>query len=273
MEWIERPGGQVHLGEASDWSYPSDGEDPRTAEIGAFAIAAHAVTNREWAEFTTATSHRTDSERFGWSFVFAGLLPDEFEETRGVVGSAWWRQVHGADWAHPEGPHTDVEARMDHPVVHVSWRDAMAYGEWAGVRLPTEPEWEDAARGGTRTTWSWGDQLEPDGEHRMNVFQGEFPALNTGADGWLATCPVGAYAPQGAGVYNAVGNVWEWTADVFEAPGRATDPDARVMKGGSYLCHSSYCRRFRPSARMSNTIDSAAGNVGVRVARRDPDGG
>ncbi len=273
MAWIERPGGLVHLGEASEWSYAGDGEEPRTVDLVPFAISAYAVSNRQWAEFATATNHRTESEQFGWSFVFAGLLPDEFEATRGVVGSEWWRQVHGADWAHPEGPHTDIETRMDHPVVHVSWRDAMAYCDWAAVRLPTEGEWEDAARAGTTTTWPWGDELEPGGEHRMNVFQGDFPSDNTASDGWVATCPVDAFAPQGAGVYNAIGNVWEWTADVFQAPGRVTDPNARVMKGGSYLCHRSNCRRFRPAARLSNTIDSAAGNVGFRVARRDRSGG
>ncbi len=260
-------GGDVHLGENSHWAYPDDGEHPRTDFVRPFEIAAHAVTNGQWREFVGATGYRTESERYGWSFVFAGLLPAEFDETRGVIGSEWWRQVMGADWAHPEGPQSSVDDRSDHPVVHVSWRDASAFCEWAGARLPTEAEWEHAARGGTSTTWPWGDELEPGGRHMMNVFQGRFPARNDAADGWLGTCPVDAFEPNAFGVANAIGNVWEWTADVFAAPGRPPDALTRVMKGGSYLCHESYCRRFRPAARTSNTIDSAAGNVGFRCAR------
>lgn len=267
MEWVKVSGGEVQLGEDSHWAYPGDGEHPRREFVRPYEIAAHAVTNAQWQEFAEATGYRTESEQYGWSFVFAGLLPDEFEATRGVIGSEWWRQVMGADWAHPEGPHSNLDDRSDHPVVHVSWRDAASFCEWAGTRLPTESEWEHAARGGTTTTWPWGDELEPDGRHHMNVFQGEFPARNIAADGWVGTCPVDAFEPNAYGLVNMIGNVWEWTADVFSAPGRPPDAMTRVMKGGSYLCHESYCRRFRPAARTSNTIDSAAGNVGFRCAR------
>jgi formylglycine-generating enzyme required for sulfatase activity len=264
---VELPGGAFTMGEASDWAYPGDGEEPRAASVGPFAIARTAVSNADFAEFVAATGHRTESEEFGWSFVFGGLLPDDFEPTRGVVGAEWWRQVYGADWRHPEGPHSGLDDRLDHPVVHVSARDAQAFCAWSGTRLPTEAEWEYAARAGSTTVFPWGDELEPGDEHRMNVFQGEFPGTNTGADGWIATCPVDAYAPNAFGLANMVGNVWEWTRDVWTIHGDQADPARRVMKGGSYLCHASYCRRYRPAARMANTLDSAAGNVGFRVAR------
>lgn len=261
------------MGDDSEWAYPGDGEHRREAHVDPFSIAARAVTNGEFAAFVAATGHRTDSEQFGWSFVFAGLLPDDFDHTRGAVGAEWWRQVFGAFWSHPEGPQSGIDDRLHHPVVHVSWRDAVAYCAWAGVRLPTEAEWEYAAKGGATTVFPWGDTLLDDGgAHRMNVFQGDFPAHNTAADGWPGTCPVDAFPPNDFGLYNVTGNVWEWTADDFTAPGVPPEPDApepgaKVMKGGSYLCHESYCRRFRPAARMRNTVDSAAGNVGFRVVR------
>jgi formylglycine-generating enzyme required for sulfatase activity len=276
VTWVELPGGEFEMGERSGWAYPGDGEIARPARVRPFALAATAVRNDEFATFVSATGHRTDAEIYGWSFVFAGLLPDDFDDTRGVVGAEWWRQVFGASWGAPEGPHSDVAERADHPVVHVSWRDAQAYCDWAGVRLPSEAEWEFAAKAGTTTTWPWGDELEPGGQHQMNVFQGRFPAENTGADGWIGTCPVDAFTPNQFGIANLLGNAWEWTADAWSVPSEATpgelaiaDAGRRVMKGGSYLCHESYCRRYRPAARTSNTVDSSSGNVGFRVARRD----
>jgi formylglycine-generating enzyme required for sulfatase activity len=263
VELIDLPGGEFMMGDDSPWTYPDDGEGLRAATVPPFAIGKYAVTNAEFAEFVDATGYRTESERFGWSFVFAGLLPDDFDETRGVVGAEWWRQVMGASWAHPEGRETTIADRLDHPVVHVSWRDCAAFCEWAELRLPTEAEWEYAAKGGATTVFPWGDELLASGSHMMNVFQGEFPGGNEGADGWFGTCPVDAFAPNGFGLHNVTGNVWEWTADRFDVTG----DDRRVMKGGSYLCHESYCRRYRPAARMANTADSAAGNVGFRVIR------
>ncbi len=258
---IELPGGLFTMGESSSWTYPGDGEEPRSATVAQFGISATAVTNREFGEFVAATRYATDAERFGWSFVFGGLLPDDFPDTHGAAAAPWWRQVHGAKWDHPEGPHSDVDERAEHPVVHVSWNDATAFATWAGGRLPTEPEWEYASRGGTTSTFPWGDELEPHGGHRMNVFQGDFPSHNTAADEWVGACPVTTYAPNAFGLYNTVGNVWEWTADWFDAP------RTLVLKGGSYLCHASYCRRYRPAARMSSTADSSAGNIGFRIAR------
>jgi formylglycine-generating enzyme len=257
---VNLDGGEFTMGQAGPWAYPGDGEHPRSATVAPFALAATTVSNDEFAEFVDATGYVTEAERFGWSFVFGGLLPDDFPDTRGVAAAPWWRQVYGATWRSPEGPHSSVADRTDHPVVQVSYHDAAAYAAWAGGRLPTEAEWEFAARAGSTTIFPWGDELEPGGAHRMNVFQGEFPGGNTVADGWLGTCPVDAFPPNGFGLYNVTGNVWEWTSDRY-------DRDNLVLKGGSYLCHESYCRRYRPSARMADTPDSSAGNIGFRIAR------
>jgi formylglycine-generating enzyme required for sulfatase activity len=266
------------MGDESVWAYPGDGEGPvHEVELGPFRIDRYAVTNAAFAEFVDATGWRTDAERYGWSFVFAGLLPDDFPDTRGVAGAEWWRQVFGADWCHPEGLHSDLAAREDHPVVHVSWNDAAAYCAWTGTRLPSEAEWEYAARGGVRGhAFPWGDDLEPGGEHRMNVFQGHFPERNTGADGHISTAPVDAYQPNGYGLYNVTGNVWEWCADWLDIDYYARSPrrdprgpdsaKLRVQRGGSYLCHVSYCRRYRVSARFGSEPTSSTGNAGFRVA-------
>lgn len=258
--------GSFLMGNESPTAYPEDGEGPvRTVETAAFWIDTCAVSNADFARFVEATGHVTEAERCGWSFVFGGLLPDDFAETRGVAATPWWREVFGADWRHPEGPQSDVTARMDHPVVHVTWGDVSAYCAWSGTRLPSEAEWERAARGGLEgMQFPWGDDLEPDGQHRMNVWQGEFPQRNTVEDGWYGTCPVDAYAPNGYGLHNMTGNVWEWTADWFDSA--ATH---RVTKGGSYLCHESYCRRYRVAARSGNTADSMCGNIGFRTIRED----
>ena len=249
--WVPLGPADFVMGSDDPWAYPADGESPRPGVVGAYAVSPGAVTNAEFAAFVAATGHRTDAQEFGASFVFGGLLPDGFPDTRGVAAAPWWREVEGATWQHPEGPQSSIADRGDHPVVHVSLRDAQAYCAWAGVLLPTEAEWEFAARGGSTTTFPWGDELEPGGQHMMNVFQGTFPGGNTAADGWLGTCPVDAFPPNGFGLYNMVGNVWEWTADC-------------MLKGGSYLCHASYCRRYRPAARMRSTPDSSTGNIGFR---------
>lgn len=272
-------GGEFLMGSEDPLAYPEDGEGPvRTVRLDPFWISRTAVSNRDFAEFVAATGYRTEAERWGWSFVFAGLLPDDFPPTRGVAAAPWWRQVEGADWRHPEGPHSTVEGREDHPVVHVSWSDAQEYCAWAGLRLPTEAEWEYAARGGlSGHAFPWGDELEPDGEHRMNVWQGTFPRHNDRSDGWYGTCPVTEFPPNGFGLHNMTGNVWEWCADwfhpTFHTQDQRTNPRGprrgthRSTRGGSYLCHESYCRRYRVSARQGLTPDTTIGNVGFRCAR------
>lgn len=256
---VRLPGGTFVMGDESPWSYPDDHEGPtREVHVDAMILDAHAVSNERFATFVDDTAHVTDAEQHGCSFVFGGFLPHDFPETRGVAAAPWWREVPGADWRHPEGPQSDLAARDDHPVVHVSARDAAAFATWAGKRLPSENEWEYAARAGSSTTFPWGDELEPDGEHLANVWQGTFPGSNTAADGYSGTCPVTAFPASAFGTHNMIGNVWEWTASAWGTE--------RVLKGGSYLCHASYCRRYRPAARSRASLDSSMGNVGFRCA-------
>ena len=262
-ELVALEGGTFLMGTDEPGGYPEDGEGPvREVEVSPFAIECVAVSNQRFSEFAAATGHVTDAERYGWSFVFGGLLPDNFPDTRGVAAAPWWRQVPGATWRHPEGPHSSIDERMEHPVVHVSWGDAEAFCRWAGLRLPTEAEWEYAARGGlVQQRFPWGNEQQPGGEHVMNVWQGRFPGENTLDDGYLGTCPVDEFPANGYGLHNTSGNVWEWCADRFEPAA-----EARVIRGGSYLCHPSYCDRYRVAARSSNTPDSSLGHTGFRCA-------
>ncbi|HEX2709199.1 MAG TPA: formylglycine-generating enzyme family protein [Solirubrobacterales bacterium] len=275
---VELAGGIFSMGTDGSYGYPADGEGPaHEIQLSPFAISRHAVTNRQFAAFVAATDHRTEAERFGWSFVFGGLLPDDFPPTRAVAAAPWWRQVEGADWAHPEGPHSSWQGRPDHPAIHVSWNDAVAFCFWSGTRLPTEAEWEFAARGGGSSRFPWGEELEPGGEHQMNVFQGTFPGGDTGEDGFVGTAPVGSFPANGYGLCDVTGNVWEWTADWFDPGYYASSPrldppgpetgTMRVMRGGSYLCHASYCNRYRVDSRSANGPDASTGNLGFRIAR------
>ena len=275
---VDLPGGSFLMGSDDPLGYPADGEGPvREVVLSPFQISSTTVTNDEFGAFVEATGHATTAESEGWSFVFAGHLPDNFPETRGVVSAPWWRQVFSSDWCHPLGPDSGLTGLGDHPVVHVSWFDAAAFADWAGGRLPTEAEWEFAARGGLeQVRLPWGDELSTDGQHRCNIWTGTFPIEDTAEDGFAGTCPVGTFEPNGYGLFNCSGNVWEWCVDHFsshhpvERP--IVDPTGpqmgvdRIAKGGSFLCHDSYCNRYRVGARLGNTPDSSTAHQGFRLA-------
>lgn len=248
----------------------ADGESPvRSVDVPAFRIDPACVTNAEFAAFVAETGYVTEAEEFGWSFVFGALLEREVRRASPKPpGTPWWRAVDGARWDAPEGPGSTVTDRGDHPVVHVSLRDAEAFASWCGMRLPREAEWEKAARGGLdQARYAWGDELTPGGEHRCNIWQGAFPVRNTLEDGFLGTAPVRSFPPNGFGLYEVAGNVWEWCSDRWTTgQAQSLDGDVRVMRGGSYLCHDSYCNRYRVAARSSTAAEDASGNKGFRLA-------
>jgi formylglycine-generating enzyme required for sulfatase activity len=268
------PGGQAVIGTDRP-ELPPDGEGPaRRVTLRAFRMDAHQVTNARFAAFVAATGYRTEAERFGWSYVFhlfageASLAPE---------GTPWWRRVDGAHWAAPEGPGSSIADRMDHPAVHIAWTDAVAFAAWAGGRLPSEAEWEHAAQGGLGAArYPWGEAEPTDSAIFCNIWQGEFPQRNTAADGFLGTAPVESFAPNGHGLFNMVGNAWEWCADPFRVRSvslaakrrnaAAASERERLMKGGSHLCHASYCWRYRIAARTGRSPDTSAGHMGFRLA-------
>jgi len=279
---VRLPGGTFEMGTDGDVGFEDDGEGPaREVDVDPFYVDRFAVTNAEFLQFVRATGYTTDAERFGWSFVFGDFLApgDEAHVVDSVAETPWWLAVEGANWLRPEGPSSNVieEDRLDHPVTHVSWGDARAYADWAGKRLPTEAEWEYAARGGLEgKRYPWGEELHPDGEHRCNIWQGDFPEHNTAEDGYLGTAPVDEFEPNGFGLCNVSGNVWEWCRDWFsptyhttgaydpDNPAGPPDGEERVMRGGSFLCHRSWCNRYRVAARSKNTPDSSTANIGFR---------
>lgn len=279
------PGGAYRLGDHFSEGHPFDAEGPpHTVELDAFDIDAAPVTNAAFARFVEETGFVTDAERYGNSAVFHLAVRARPDHIVGRSSSApWWTLVEGADWRHPYGPVSDLRELDDHPVVHVSWHDASAYAEWAGRALPSEWQWEAAARGGLDgARYAWGDELTPDGQWMCNIWQGVFPTSNTREDGWLATSPVGTFPPNGLGLFDVAGNVWEWCADRFETTSGDASPtgarllpvaqeERRVTRGGSYLCHDSYCNRYRVGARTGNTPDSTTGNCGFRTVNRRQD--
>lgn len=273
---IEIPGGMAFLGTDSP-IISSDAEGPfRKKRIRPFRISETAVTNAQFAAFVDATGHVTEAERFGWSFVFWAQVSDDIGPTRSVVEVEWWRRVDRATWRDINGPGTEgAVLNQDHPVVHVSWNDAQKYARWVGGRLPTEAEWEHAARGGMEDArYPWGNR-DPDDESFFpcNIWQGKFPHHNLGLDGYQTTAPAKSFKPNGYGLYNLAGNVWEWVADPFvirsqrkaERARRARMKGFKVAKGGSFLCHASYCWRYRIAARTGNSPDSTAAHIGFRV--------
>ncbi|MEV4015938.1 formylglycine-generating enzyme family protein [Nonomuraea angiospora] len=278
--------GTFRMGDPFGDGRAGDGETPvHEVSLDAFDIDATTVTNADFARFAADTGYRTEAELAGLSAVFHTLVRPGAEVVSSSPRAPWWLGVEGASWRHPEGPGSDLRTREDHPVVHVTWNDAQAYCAWAGRRLPSEAEWERASRGGLEgARYPWGDHLlDTQGRWQANIWQGSFPDHNTAEDGWPSTAPVRTFAPNGFGLWQTVGNVWEWCDDPFDprayakrarAQGQVHDPRSRVapalrvLRGGSYLCHDSYCNRYRNAARSSNTPDSSMGNAGFRTVAR-----
>lgn len=279
-ELVAIAGGEFTMGtDDAAQGFAEDGEGPaRRVVVSDFAIAPTMVTNAQFREFVRATGYITEAEQAGSSFVFYLQVDPERRRTIRQVSRElpWWLPVEGACWQRPAGPGSSIHDRLDHPVVHVSWHDAAAYCAWVGVRLPTEAEWEYAARGALeQRLYPWGDELEPGGERRCNIWQGEFPAQP--AAGWQpGTVAADAFAPNGYGLYNMAGNAWEWCADWFSPAYHretaARDPlqdrptGRRSQRGGSFLCHASYCNRYRVAARGANSPGTSTSNCGFRVA-------
>ncbi|MBA8880895.1 formylglycine-generating enzyme family protein [Phyllobacterium myrsinacearum] len=291
----------------SDRHYPEERPAHRVSVDG-FFIDETPVTNTQFAEFVAATGYRTFAESAPDPRDYPGILPEMlyagslvFQEPTGRVDlhdwTQWWSFLEGANWRRPYGQASSIEGRDDHPVVHVAHHDALAYARWKGKDLPTEAEWEFAARGGLdQAEFAWGSELTPAGQHMANTWQGPFPTVNHNQDGYSRTSPVKAFPPNGYGLYDMIGNVWEWTSDWFSSQHEADTMKAccipqnprgglesasydpcqpeitiprKVLKGGSYLCAPNYCRRYRPAARHPEAIDTSTSHVGFRCVIRN----
>jgi sulfatase modifying factor 1 len=283
MKWI--PTGSYTMG-TDDIKSMSNERPARRVKVKGFWIDDHLVTNAEFKRFVDATGYITTAEQKpNWEELKKQLplntpKPDDrllvagssvFTPPNHAVPltdlHAWWRWIPGANWRHPEGPNTELTGRENHPVVHVSWDDANAYAKWIGKRLPTEAEWEYAARGGLENKrFPWGNEFKPKGKFMANTFQGKFPYLAVAEDGYIGTSPVKSYPANGYGLYDMVGNVWEWTADVYQGENPHSPYGlSRVIKGGSFLCHVDYCESYRPSARRAETPDTGTSHLGFRL--------
>jgi formylglycine-generating enzyme len=287
MVWV--PGGSFVMG--SDRHYPEEAPAHRVTVDG-FWIDRHPVTNEQFGRFVAETGHVTLAERPPDPSDYPGARPDLLVPASAVFRKPrqrpvdirdiyqWWSAVPGANWRHPRGPQSSLRGLERHPVVHVAWTDVEAYARWAGKELATEAEWELACRGGgpEGSEFAWGDELTPNGCHMANVWQGTFPVENQVLDGYQFTSPIGAFPPNGYGLVDMIGNVWEWTADPYRdhgAPpsscctGHSESPTSRkVIKGGSHLCAPNYCQRYRPAARMAQPVDTSTSHVGFRCVRR-----
>ena len=303
-DMVRIPGGTFRMG--SNTHYPEEAPVHRV-KVDAFWIDRTPVTNRQFKEFVKATGHVTFAEIPPDPKDYPGALPHMLYAGSLVFTppsrqvdlrdwSQWWTFLKGADWRHPYGPQSDINGLDDHPVVHVAFADALAYAKWVGKDLPTEAEWEFAARGGLDgAEFAWGDELTPGGKHMANTWQGEFPRQNLCEDGFARTSPVGAFPPNGYGLYDMIGNVWEWTTDWYSAKHEVDAPKAccipenprggpeagsydsslpnikiprKVLKGGSHLCAPNYCRRYRPAARHAEPVDTSTSHVGFRCVIR-----
>jgi formylglycine-generating enzyme required for sulfatase activity len=286
-ELVDLPGGSFRMG-STDF-YPEEAP-VHTVSVAPFAIERHPVTNAQFAEFVSATGYVTVAERPLDPADFPGVPLDEltpgalvFQPTNGPVDlrdwRQWWTWGAGACWRHPFGAGSSIDARLDHPVVQVAYPDAAAYAAWAGRRLPSEAQWEYAARAGAHSAYPWGDDVRPRGQLMANTWQGSFPYRNDGAQGWTGTSPVGTFPPNGFGLVDMIGNVWEWTTTPYtrrHQPDRPiegccpmTSPEGdptvhQALKGGSHLCAPEYCHRYRPAARSSQSQDSATTHIGFR---------
>ncbi len=273
-----------YMGSNEKYTHPSDGEGPaRKVYVNPFYIDKYVVSNEKFSEFVKATHYLTEAERLGSSFVFWMLLSkkqmkEAYNNSNIVSGQEWWIKVNRACWDHPEGPKSTIKTRMNHPVVHISYNDALRYCKWAKKRLPTEAEWECAARGNLeQKRYAWGNQFKKNNQLMCNIWEGQFPLKNKKEDGFLVTAPVDSYEPNGFGLYNIAGNVWEWCYDWWDRnyhtnsssknPLGIKKNNLKVIKGGSYLCHASYCYRYRVGARASNTPNSSSCNLSFRCVR------